>query len=347
MGSESTLESTAVARSSDYPIDPGWRALWRDLGVSWPDALRLAKLPEDLLTRPSQTLSSSEYFSLFRALEALTKAPLLPLRIVERYAVESFQPPLFAALCSADFATAAARIATYKRLIGPMKMELRRAADSLTVALRWVDCVEPPPAGLVLCELAFLLRLARIGTREPIRATNVTIADASAALSREIDGYFGAALTRGEEHSLTVSVEDATRPFLTANDEMWAMFEPSLKQRLSDLDATASTRERVRAALIELIPAGRTALADAAQRLGASTRTVQRRLGDEGTSFQAVLDDTRKELALHYLRRTSIASGEIAFLLGFADPSSFFRAFQGWTGETPERARQSLRGAHH
>jgi AraC-like DNA-binding protein len=95
----------------------------------------------------------------------------------------------------------------------------------------------------------------------------------------------------------------------------------------------------VRAALLELLPSGRTSLGDAAQRLAMSARTLQRRLGEDGTSFQAVLDETRRELALHYLQRTAISSGEISFLLGFSDPSSFFRAFHGWTGLTPERAR--------
>lgn len=334
-------ERSTVPRSNEYPIDPGWRALWRDLGVSWPDALKVAGLPEDLLARASQSLTSSEYFALFRALESLTKDPLLPLKIVEKYAVESFQPPLFAALCSANFATAVERIATYKRLIGPMKLTARREDGQLVVALRWVDCVETPPIGLALCELAFLLRLARIGTREPIRATSVTVSadDGREGIAREIEGFFGATISRGKEHSFAVSIADAELPFLTANDGMWAMFEPELRRRLMNLDASATTRERVRAALIELVPAGKTALSDVAQKLAASTRTLQRKLNDEGTSFQDVLDETRKELALHYLRRTNISSGEISFLLGFSEPSSFFRAFQGWTGLTPERAR--------
>ncbi|MBL8678501.1 MAG: AraC family transcriptional regulator ligand-binding domain-containing protein [Myxococcales bacterium] len=335
----------AASGANSYAIDPGWRALWSDLGVSWPDALALAGLPGDLLSRRSQTLSSSEYFALFRALETLAKDPLLPVRIVEKYAVESFQPPLFAALCSDSFATAVERVATYKRLIGPMKLEVKTDDRSLALELRWVDGVEPPPAGLVLCELAFLLRLARIGTREPITATRVTLADDRAPLTQGLDAFFGAPVERGAAHTLVIAKRDAERPFLTVNDGLWALFEPELRRRLSDLDARATTSERVRAALLELIPSGRASLADAAKKLSSSTRTLQRRLGDEGTSFQELLDQTRKELALHYLRRTAISAGEISFLLGFSEPSSFFRAFQGWTGETPERVRHAERSA--
>ncbi len=327
-----------MSKSSEYSIDPGWRVLWRDLGVSWTDVLKAAALPEDLLARESQTLSAVEYFALFRALESAAKDPLLPVKIVERYAVESFQPPLFAALCSPNLGVACERLAQYKRLIGPMKLTVR-AEDALRIELRWTSVIERPPAGLVLTELAFLVRLARIATREPVRATAVTLADADAPIAPGLSEFFGAEVRRGERHSVTFSREDAALPFLTANAGMWAVFEPELRRRLMDLDGAATLRERVRAALLELLPSGRTSLGDAAQRLAMSARTLQRRLGEDGTSFQAVLDETRRELALHYLQRTAITSGEISFLLGFADPSSFFRAFHGWTGLTPERAR--------
>jgi AraC-like DNA-binding protein len=75
-----------------------------------------------------------------------------------------------------------------------------------------------------------------------------------------------------------------------------------------------------------------------AKRLGMTSRSLQRRLKDEGTSFQAVRDTTRQELARRYLdAKLSIA--EISFLLGFSEPSAFFRAFKRWTGLTPLEAR--------
>ena len=80
-------------------------------------------------------------------------------------------------------------------------------------------------------------------------------------------------------------------------------------------------------------------MADIADRLAVSTRTLQRRLGDEGTSFQQELSALREELARHYLTNTACSSAEISFLLGYADPSSFYRAFHDWTGVTPERVR--------
>ena len=71
-----------------------------------------------------------------------------------------------------------------------------------------------------------------------------------------------------------------------------------------------------------------------AKRLGLTSRSLQRRLKDDGTSFQTLREDVRRELARRYLD-DGLAIAEISFLLGFSEPSAFFRAFKRWTGETP------------
>ena len=97
--------------------------------------------------------------------------------------------------------------------------------------------------------------------------------------------------------------------------------------------------ERVQAALLELLPAGDTSATAVARELAVSTRTLQRRLTEEGTTFQGVRERTREALARHYLTRSSVPPAEIGFLLGYGDPNSFYRAFRDWTGDTPARVR--------
>jgi len=75
------------------------------------------------------------------------------------------------------------------------------------------------------------------------------------------------------------------------------------------------------------------------RRLGVGTRTLQRRLQDEGTTFQQTLDTLRDSLAHHYLRNTALSGAEISFLLGYEDANSFARAFHVWTGRTPQAVR--------
>lgn len=78
-----------------------------------------------------------------------------------------------------------------------------------------------------------------------------------------------------------------------------------------------------------------------ARKLTMSRRTLQRRIEAEGTSYQQILDTTRHDLAAHYLENTALSIAEIAFLLGFREPNSLYRAFRGWTGTTPDHVRRA------
>jgi AraC-like DNA-binding protein len=71
-----------------------------------------------------------------------------------------------------------------------------------------------------------------------------------------------------------------------------------------------------------------------------SMRTLQRRLSEEGVRFGDLLDDVRHAMAAEYLATDSMNLMEMAFLLGFSDPNSFFRAFRRWTGTTPDAYRR-------
>ena len=79
---------------------------------------------------------------------------------------------------------------------------------------------------------------------------------------------------------------------------------------------------------------------EVASRLAMSSRSLQRKLGDEGTSFKNLLHETREAMARRYVADPRLSYAEIAFLLGFEDPNSFFRAFNAWTGTTPEAMRR-------
>jgi AraC-like DNA-binding protein len=99
---------------------------------------------------------------------------------------------------------------------------------------------------------------------------------------------------------------------------------------------------QVRQVLCRLLPQGEPKREAVAQALLLSERTLQRRLQEEGTSYQQLLDDTRRELAEQYLAQPNLPLLEIAYLLGFADPSNFFRAFRRWFDATPGEYRARL-----
>ena len=119
-----------------------------------------------------------------------------------------------------------------------------------------------------------------------------------------------------------------------ANAAFFAVFEEQVVRALARLPAVAGASESVRAAVRAALASGGCTLAGTARGLGVSTRTMQRRLEAEGTSFAAVVDALRRELACAYLDRR-VPIPEIAALLGYADGTAFHHAFRRWTGSTP------------
>lgn len=334
-----------MTRSQTFSLNIGWLALLKDFGLHPHQVLRRAGLPDDLFSRAEKGLTTEEWFRFWRALEVEADDVMFPLRLVETVAAESFDPPLFAALCSANLMQAVQRLAKYKQLVAPMSLEVDVGnAGELTVSPRWLSVQSDVPYSLQAAEVAFFLRLARLATREPIKALRVALPQLPpSSHARRYENFFGTHVQHGACPSITFTATDALRPFLTANEGMWRVFEPDLRRRLSELDATATTSERVRAVLLELLPGNAATIEKAAERLGMSKRTLQRRLEDEGANFRTLVNATRENLARHYLGSTQMSGGEIAFLLGFEDPNSFYRAFQAWTGQTPDSARHAMR----
>ncbi|MEM7157622.1 MAG: AraC family transcriptional regulator ligand-binding domain-containing protein [Myxococcota bacterium] len=328
-----------MASNHVYAIGEGWKGILAQAGVEHVDVLRRARLPEDLLNRGQVRLTTESFLRFFEALDASVGDPRFWVRLTEAMSPEFFEPPVFAALCSPDLATAAGRLARFKPLIGPVALEVHDRAEGLELTYRWKDATVRKPAYMHALEAMFVTQLARLGTREHVRPQVVVVPE----LPREpqpFEDYLGVRLVCGEPSRVTFSAADAHRPFLSASRSMWNIFEPELRKRLSDLEGDASFAERTRAVLMEALPSGQVGMDGVARRLAVSARTLQRRLRDEGTSFKAEVDATRRRLALHYLRSTHLTATEIAFLLGFDEATSFFRAFQRWTGTTPDSLRQ-------
>jgi AraC-like DNA-binding protein len=116
-------------------------------------------------------------------------------------------------------------------------------------------------------------------------------------------------------------------------------FEEELRRQNSDQDFL----ERVRVAVQQRLTGRRPTIEDVADELHVSSRTLQRRLQDSGSSFQRVLEEARHHLARHYLNNSVLELNEAAYLLGYEDSNSFVRAFRTWEGVPPARWREAQR----
>jgi AraC-like DNA-binding protein len=101
--------------------------------------------------------------------------------------------------------------------------------------------------------------------------------------------------------------------------------------------------ERIRIAIQQKLTGRRPNVEDIADALHISSRTLQRRLQDQGSSFQRVLEEARHQLARHCLNNSVLELNEAAYLLGYQDGNSFVRAFRNWEGVPPSRWREQQR----
>jgi len=149
--------------------------------------------------------------------------------------------------------------------------------------------------------------------------------------------FFGA-----EEDRLEFAARDFDSHLDDANPELAEHNETVLKRTLAQLQPLTWER-KVRAAIEAQLPDGEPSTERIAQALHLSVRSLQRHLADEGCRFDALLNDCRQNLALQHLRDPQCSLAEVSHLLGFADTSSFNRAFKRWTGMTPGQFREGLR----
>jgi len=110
---------------------------------------------------------------------------------------------------------------------------------------------------------------------------------------------------------------------------------------LKELEGSKSARGRVESFLMPVLHTGDARMDAIARRMAVSRQTLYRQLKAEGVTFEKVLDELRRTLALHYLSGKKVSVNETAYLVGFSEPAAFSRAFKRWTGTTPRAARNS------
>ncbi|MCG7584323.1 AraC family transcriptional regulator [Photobacterium sp. OFAV2-7] len=335
-------------RAAKYPFNKGSRIFLLDMGLEPVHFLKSAGLPEDLYSRENPQLTAQDYFRAWRMLEEALGDFELPLELTKSFPAEAFDAPIFSALCCPDFNTAIRQLKLFKPLIAPMELELDINEKTTSVTIHCEQCTESVPRMLCTNEVTFFTRFIRYATRSEIVPLTVETMK-KVRKPAEYAEYFGVEVKEGTKNRIVFHSSDAQLPFLTENNKMWKVFDEDLRKKLADLEGEASIEQRVKSALLELIPSGQVSIEHVADKLAMGKRTLQRRLKAENIGYQTVLNNTRQQLSEHYLMNTSLKSSEIAYLLGFQEISSYYRAFSSWTNMTPDqfRERGSLQSSLH
>ena len=312
-------------------------------GLSPSAVLRRAGLPQSFLDQPRVLLKTKELFALWKAIGEVSTNSAIGLQLGNESRTERFHPAGLAALSCENFGASIDQMARYKQLTCPEEILQEKTGEEWSIHFRWLLADEVEPQVLIDCAFAWVLSLARHGTGTRLSPLRVELTRPRPHL-KTIERHFGCpVICGGPRNTIVFRAADAQRPFVTRNAELLAMLAPQLEKELKQESSDENFLERVRVAIQHRLTGQRPTMDDIAGALHVSSRTLQRRVQEEGSSFQHVLDEARHHLARHYLNNSALELNEAAYLLGYEDGNSFVRAFRTWEGIPPARWREQQR----
>ncbi|WP_136605687.1 helix-turn-helix transcriptional regulator [Paenibacillus dokdonensis] len=319
-------------------ISPGFWTSLRRIEVEPIDIARQASLPLTVINEPLVT--TSQYYSIWQAFsEQVGDTATGIIKLASTYETAQYPPAVLATFHARDYRDALNRMAHYKQMCPPESLRIREEGEQCSIELEWQYGEQHGPPVLVGITLAYLLELGRRGTGRHLTARSVEFTHPMGDV-QALEGYFGCRVRTGTDRNrLTLNRDDLNRPFASYNEELLEILTPALERTLDERKTQLTMSAKVKWVLSRYLIRGRISIQTVAFELRMSDRTLQRRLTDEGTSFKQLLAQTRHEQALAYLADPSLEIKEVAFLVGYENQNSFYRAFRSWEGETPANWR--------
>lgn len=281
----------------------------------------------NILWKEEIKFSTEEYYLFLKEIdEVITDEQILVISNVDN--LNMFIPSFFAALSSKNGLEGIKRLAKYKKLIGPVFLEIKEFEEIVQVQYFFEQREKELPRFAVLNEQLLLMNLLNKGIGKEIMPISVISPfEYGEFLSKEMK----ITVNKGVQNEIIFSMKDLKKPFLTANNIMVEYLEPQLKQKLAEKESeTLETfTDRVQKKLCQLIPSGQSSLENVVEEFGISARTVQRNLDVENIKFNQVVKNVQKIMTLNYLESKELSIEEIAYLVGYTETSSFYHAFKG------------------
>jgi len=303
------------------------------------ELLALLGLECDGLPDPTFMVPASDYYAFFERAAAVDPDPTtLPLRVGGTMRSDDYGPFGFAwksALTlrgsyerAARFALVLTSVTGYQveKCFGGAFMHLHREGER-RLGMRLSN----------EASLASIMAISREVASRPFRPEEVYLKHEAPDDTSRHEAWFECPVRFGSDRdALRVSEEALRAPNKVGDASIAQFFDTILEAEIGTLDDTVPLRRRVLDRVSTALSGGVPALSDVARELGMSGRTLQRRLADEGATYQSLVDDARRKLAVRMLGQDGDAAlSEVAFMTGFADQSAFTRAFKRWTGVTP------------
>ena len=314
------------------------------LGLDTARILAAANLDAATLRDPDARLSLEQVEALWQTAYELSGDSNLALHAIEALPFGSYRVIDFLASSAPTVGAALAKVSDYFPIIHevvrlPYDVGERQVTFAAEAPSRPAT-ITRPYAEYVLA--AVFLR-TRIATNQQFPLMRVEFSHPRPADISEHERIFECPVLFGAgKCRMVIAREVWDMPRTGGNPDLFSVLDSHARMLLGQRSTPPDIVGRVREAIEAELRGGDPRLESIARRLAMSARTLQRRLREHGVVFNDLLDDLRFQAAKSYLAPGDIAGSEVAYLLGFAEPSSFNRAFKRWSGRTPTDYRRQV-----
>ena len=308
-------------------------------GLDHDDLMVKSGLPPDLLANPDSRVPTRSMLRLWRAVIEAIDDPVLGLQVARQPTLSDFGLVGYAMRYSNNLHDALYRLARYQRILSEA-VRFTLAEDDDACVLTWIShpsllAIRHP----VESSMTLLVRAARELTGEDLRPLKVELptpppADPGAYRSEfRCDVAFAcdSAAISWSQQQMNLPTRGADAALAGYLDQLATIAAEPIG---ADYDSTMTAVRRV---LWSMLPRGRPNIWRTAKELGVSVRTLQRRLGDEGSSYSEILDDLRRDVTRELMAEGDQPLADISFLLGYSEPSAFHRAYRRWLDDASGR----------
>lgn len=304
-------------------------------GVNLPQLLASLDIDPLLALQRAPQLERNKFYQLLDAFWLEVGDPAFGFHAGQQVRPKDFGLIDYAAMNSATWGQALRHMVRYKRLVGEASLTINgdnNAANNIDFV--HFDSQMPYAYSVVEYCFSHFISFGRWLCQPEMTAQAVFFKHAAAAELDHYQQFFGCPVLFEQKHDRLV-LNDATMamPIAHANPELEQQFVQQAEHQLANINTGIS--DQVLAIIGEQLGQGIPDINQVSQQLNLSPRTLQRRLKTENTRFLQLLEQSRKRAALTYVRQQQLDLAEVSHLLGFADVSSFYRAFKRWTGHAP------------
>jgi AraC-like DNA-binding protein len=313
------------------------------LGLDREELMRTCGLTREELANPDARVPVVKIWQLWKAVIRRTDDPALGLKLAEGFHTRGLGLIGYGMYHSHTLRDGLKRFARFSHIISEaVQVRVEEGDSTLTVVAvvspRFEKLRHPMDA-----RLSALLKMSREITGQDVVPLEVRFSYPRPNETVEHQRAFRCPLRFGSsDEAIVFRNSDADLPIETADETLGGYLDSLASEVLSSLGQASGWIQKVRRTVWEQLASGQPSIACIANELGMGSRTLQRRLNDAGVSYSKVVDDLRRAMSVKLLRDREIAIYEIAFLLGYSEPSTFHRAFRRWFEVTPREYRRSL-----